>query len=232
MRHDRRTAARAAAALLRPRLRRVGRVAGARARAAGAGRRGLARLGGGRQARAARPTGGCGLAISPCGASRRASCRPTPSAGPVSSRAPARPCPWRPAATSPRGCSAAAHAAARGRCAPASGRWSWRWRAEGRWPAPSRARAWTCSSRAGAEDGAGRTFVALENVELLGLRAGGEEQAGGRGRRGRRGAHRARHAAGRCAPGGLSDRRGQPRRRGPSAGQATGRPPAGREPPS
>jgi Flp pilus assembly protein CpaB len=27
------------------------------------------------------------------------------------------------------------------------------------------------------EDGAGRTFVALENVELLGLRAGGEEQA-------------------------------------------------------
>ena len=39
MRHDRRTAARAAAALLRPRLRRAGGVAGARARAAGARRR-------------------------------------------------------------------------------------------------------------------------------------------------------------------------------------------------
>ena len=47
----------------------------------------------------------------------------------------------------------------------------------GRWPAPGRARAWTCSSRAGPRTAPGGLSWRSEDVELLGLRAGGEEQA-------------------------------------------------------
>ena len=76
-------------------------------------------------------------------------------------------------------------------------------------------------------DGAGRTFLALEDVELLGL--GGSHGAARLGRDGTGGGHRRRghrlrdgDAAGDPAPGGLPDRGPELRARGAAAAAAVG----------
>ena len=123
---------------------------------------------------------------------------------------------------------AATPAARRAACDGASARSRWRSRAARRWRTPGRARASTCwspPSRAG-----GRSFLALEDVEVLDLSAGAARPSrGGRGRRGRR-RRPPRRCGSRCAR-----RSTSPRRRTSRARSACCRParrPLARGPPA